>query len=459
MKIIICGAGQVGRGIAERLAAEDNAVTVIDTSSELVRAISDDLDVQGIVGHGAHPDVLERAGAEEADMIIAVTFHDEVNMVACEVAHAIFNITTKVARVRAQSYLDPRFSALFARENAAINVVISPEIAVGDMVLRRLAFPGAAEVVYFADEKVVMLAVKLDEDCPLLDTPLSQLAELFPDLSAVVVGIERNGSILVPRTSDHMEAGDLVFVIASQASASRTLTLFGREERPARHIVLGGGGNIGHYVARKLEALTPDTHVRIIENDRERAEEIANDLQKAIVLHGSALDSEILREADIERADVYIALTNDDKVNLLSSLLARQEGAHHTMSLIATLEATPLAEPLGLDSWIDPRAVTVAAILQHVRRGRIRGVYPVLDGRAEIVEAQALKTSPIIGRKLKEAEIPEGIRIGAIVRGDEVFMATGSTVIEENDRVVMFALADKSEEIQRLFRVSYEYFY
>ncbi len=458
MQIIICGAGQVGRGIAQRLAAEGNAVTVIDLSAELVHAISDDLDVQGIVGHGAHPDVLEQAGAADADMIIAVTHADEVNMMACEVAKAIFNTPTKVARVRAQAYLESRFSELFSRENAAIDVVISPEIAVGDMVLRRLALPGAAEVVYFADGKVVALAVKLDEDCPLLDTPLSQLAELFPDLAAVVTGIERNGKIIVPHTHDQMEAGDIVFVIAERSSARRILTLFGHEEPAARHIVLGGGGNIGLYVAQKLEEASPEAQVSIIENDRARAEEIAGRLERAIILHGSALDSEILHEADIARADLYIALTNDDKVNLLSSLLARQEGAAHVMSLIATLEVTPLAMPLGLDSWVDPRAVTVSAILQHVRRGRIRGVYPVFDGKAEIIEAEALETSPIIGHKLRDAKIPDGVRIGAIVRDGEVLMATGESEIRPRDRIVMFALADRAEDIQRLFRVSLGYF-
>ncbi len=458
MKIIICGAGQVGRGIAEKLAAEDNAVTVIDTSAELVRAISDELDVQGIIGHGAHPDILEKAGAAEADMLIAVTHTDEVNMMACEVANAIFNTPTKIARVRDQSYLDGQYRALFSRENTAIDVVISPEIAVGDMVMRRLSLPGAMDAVYFAEGRVIALGIQLREDCPILDTPLSQLAELFPDLEAIVVGIERGGKVFVPHISSQMQAGDVVFVIASQGSAARTLGLFGHEEPPARDIVLGGGGNIGQYVARQLEETRPEAHVRIIENDRTRAEEIADELQKAIILHGSALDSEILHEAGIERADIYIALTNDDKVNLLSALLARQEGARHTMSLISTLEATPLAGPLGIDSWIDPRAVTVAEILQHVRRGRIRGVYPVLGGKAEIVEAEALETSPVIGKKLRDADIPEGVRIGAIVRGDEVFVATGDTEIRAGDHVVMFALADMAEEIQRLFRVSLEYF-
>lgn len=458
MKIIICGAGQVGRGIAERLAAEGNDVTVIDTQPDLVRSISDDLDVQGIVGHGAHPDVLERAGADEAEMIIAVTYTDEVNMVACEVANALFSIPTKIARVRHQSYLEPRFSNLFSRENTAIDVVISPEIAVGEMVLRRLSLPGAQEAIHFAREKVVALGMMLGEDCPLLDTPLSQLAELFPDLKAVVVGLLRNGEVIIPHTTDQMEAGDFIFVIADANSAQRVLALFGHDEPPARDVIIAGGGNIGLYVARKLEKRDAQAHVRIIESNRARAEAIADSLERTIVLHGSALDTEILREADVERADVFIALTNDDKVNLLSALLARQEGAAHTMSLIATLQALPLAGPLQVDSWIDPRAVTVSEILRHVRRGRISGIYPVFDGKAEIVEAAALETSPIVGRKLREADIPEGVRIGAVVRGEDVIMATGDLEIRPGDRVVLFARADMAEEIQRMFRVSPEFF-
>jgi trk system potassium uptake protein TrkA len=458
VKIIICGAGQVGRGIAERLAAEDNAVTVIDTSPELVRTISEELDVQGIVGHGAHPDVLEQAGAQEADMIIAVTFTDEVNMVACEVANVIFNIPTKIARVRHQSYLEPQYSRLFSRENTAIDKVISPEITVGDMVLRRLALPGAQEAVPFAGGKVIALGMHLDEDCPLLDTPLMQLADLFPDLKAVVVGIWRRGEVIIPHGDTQMEAGDFIFVIADQANAQRVLALFGHDDPPARNVIIAGGGNIGFYVARRLEETSPGAHIRIIENDRARAELIADSLQRSIVLHGSALDSDILREADAERADVYIALTNDDKVNLLSSLLARREGAAHTMSLISTLKALPLVEPLGIDSWIDPRAATVSEILRHVRQGRIRGVYPVFDGAAEIVEGTALETSPMVGKKLKEAPIPEGIRIGAVIRGDEVLTVSGDLEIHAGDTIVLLATARAAGEIQHLFRVSLEYF-
>ncbi len=459
MKIIICGAGQVGRGIAGRLSAEGNDVTVIDRVPELVRIISDELDVQGIVGHGSHPDVLEQAGAPDADMLIAVTHADEVNMMACEVANALFNVPFKVARVRAQSYLQDRFRQLFTRDNTAVDLVISPELAVGGMVLRRLGYPGAQEVVPFAEERVLALGIRLDEDCPVLGTPINQLSELFPDLVAVVVAIRRDGRMVVPHLHDEMEAGDFVFVITEARSARRVLHIFGHEEPEAQNVVIAGAGNVGVHVARRVREQQPHGRLFLIEQDLERAERAADALgQGAVVLHGSALDTEILEEADIARADIFIALTNDDKVNLLSALLARQQGAARTLSLVASLNSAALAAPLGVDSWIDPRAVTVAEILQHVRRGRIIRIYPVFDSEGEILEAEALETSPVIGKKLREAELPEGVRFGVIVRGGEVIRATGDVEIRPGDRVVLFALAEQRDEVQRMFRVSLEYF-
>ena len=458
MKIIICGAGQVGRGIAERLALENHDVTVIDISADLVEALSASTDVRGIVGHGAHPDVLYEAGAEDADMIIAVTFVDEVNMMACEVSKALFNIPTRVARVRDQSYLQPQYAGLFSRENTAIDVVISPEVAVGEMVLRRLALPGAFEAIYFADEQVITLGIKLEDDCPVVNTPLSQLSGLFPDLKAVVCGIVRDGKLFVPRSQDQMLPGDRAYVVADKSQATRTLSLFGHEERPANRVLIGGGGTIGMYVARKLEEREPNIKVTIIEANLKRAEEVANELTNAVVLHGSALDSNLLEEAEIRRTETYIALTNDDKVNVLSAMLAKQHGARKTACLVTNLDARPLISPLGIDGYIDPRSVTVSSILQHVRRGRIRGVHGVEAGEGEVVEAEALETSPIIGKPLRKAELPDGLRIGAIVRDREVIIPTGETEIPPKDRVIMFALRDKIDEIQHLFRVSIEYF-
>ncbi len=461
MKIIICGAGQVGRGIARRLSAEGNDVTVIDTQPDLVRTISDELDVQGIVGHAAHPDVLEEAGATDAEMFIAVTHADEVNMVACKVADALFRTPTRIARVRSQSYLQKRYQALFARENLAIDLVISPEVAVGDMVMDRLSYPGAQDVVHFAGRRVVALGVLLGEDCPVTGTPLSQLTALFPDLVAVVVAISRQGRVFIPHAQDELEPGDFIYVVTAPESARRVLHILGHEEHAARNIVIAGAGNIGRYVAERLLREQGRAHLTIIEQNRERAEAIAlelGELGRPIVLHGSALDAEVLEEAEISQADLFIALTNDDKVNLLSSLLARQKGVERAMSLVSTLDSAALAAPLGVDSWIDPRAVTVSTILQYARGGYLRRIYPVFGDGGEIIEAEVLETAPIIGRKLREAEIPDGVRIGLIVRGEELIRASGDVALKPGDDVILFALADQREAVAKLFRVSLEYY-
>lgn len=458
MKIIICGAGQVGRGIAERLAHEQNDVTMIDSSPQLVQAITEALDVQGVVGHGSHPHILERAGARDADMIIAVTFADEVNMMACQIAHSLFEIPTKIARVRAQSYLNPEWRNLFSRDNMPIDVIISPEIAVGEMVLRRLALPGAFEAVHFVDDRVIAMGIRLREDCPVVDTPLSQLTELFPDLQTVVVGIVRDNQLFVPHGADQMLIGDDVYVIAERAQAERVLGIFGHEEKPARRILIAGGGNIGFYVADRLEERQTRPQVKIIEGNRERAVKIAEELRRTVVLNGNTLEQDLLREAGAQEAEAFIALTNDDKVNILAAAMAKQEGARQTFSLVSSRDFDSILDPLNIDAYISPRSVTVSSILRHVRRGRIRGVHPVQNGQGEILEAEALETSPVVGRPLREARLPDGVRIGALVREGGVVIPTGRTEIKPHDRIVMFALAGMVREVEHLFRVSLEYF-
>lgn len=458
MKIIICGAGQVGRGIAERLALEENDVTLIDTSAELVQLISHSKDIQGIVGHGAHPDVLERAGAEDADMIIAATFVDEVNMMACEVANSLFAVPTKIARVRDQAYLAPEYQKLFSANGTAIDVIISPEIAVGEMVLRRLELPGAFEAIYFAEEAVIAVGITLLEDCPVVNTPLAQLTELFPDLNAVVVAIMRDSHVFVPHSDDQMMPGDQVFVICEQGQATRVLSLFGHNEDPPAHVIIGGGGNIGRYVAEKLEERAPGTKIRIIEANEERAESVSENLDRAMVLHGSVLDHAIMREAGINQTGMFIAVTDDDKVNILSSMMGKQLGALQAMALVSNLDVSLLGQRLGLDTIIDPRSVTISSILKHVRRGRIRGVHPVFGGQGEIVEAEVLETSPMIGTKLRETEMPDGVRLGAIVRDGKIVMPTGECEIKAKDKVVLFAHSDQVQNLQHMFRVSLEYF-
>lgn len=458
MRVVICGAGQVGYGIAERLAAEQNDVSVIDTSPRLVQAIRDTLDVRGIVGHGAHPDVLAEAGAEGADMVIAVTLYDEVNMVACQVAHSLFNVPTTIARVRAQNYLQPHWSDLFSSEHLPIDVIISPEVEVGAMVLRRLQLPGAIDTVRFANDEVVVVGIDCGEDCPVVDTPLAQLTELFPDLEAVVVGIFRNEKLFVPRSDDSMLVGDLVYVVAQKDQVRRTLAIFGHEEQEATRVVIVGGGNIGLYVAQTLESQNFRTRVKIVEAGRERAVTIADHLKRTVVLHGSGLDQDILREADIEDADTLVALTNEDEVNVLSCVMAKRLGARRTMALINDRSFAGLARTMGIDAVVNPRIVTVSRVLQHVRRGRIRGVHSVQNGEAEVLEAEALETSPLVGSPLRDLDLPDGIRIGAIYRAGKVIMPAGEVHIQARDRVIIFATADRVRQVEQMFRVSLEFF-
>jgi trk system potassium uptake protein TrkA len=458
MRVIICGAGQVGYGIAERLAAEKNDVSIIDTAPELIHSVRDQLDVRGFVGHGSHPEVLEAAGAQNADMIIAVTLFDEVNIVACEVAHALFNVPMKVARIRSQSYLQPHYQDLFSREHLPIDVIISPELEVGEMVLRRITLPGAVDVVRFAENHIIMVAIECLEDCPVINTPLAQLSELFPDLPSTVVGVTRNGRLFIPHSADQLVAGDLAYVVTTKDQVRRTLGLFGHDEQEATRIVIAGGGNIGLFVARTLEQRQSRTKIKIIEANRERAIKVADELRRTVVLNGSALDQKLLMEADIQDADLMVALTNNDQVNILSSVMAKRLGCKGNLALINNPAYHDLTKPLGIDAHVNPSAVTISRVLQHVRRGRIRQVHSIQRGAAEIIEAEALETSPLVGTLLRDLDLPDGMRIGAIYRDGHVVKPSGAVKIKPKDRVVIFALDKAVKQVEQMFRVSLEFF-
>ncbi|UXN04449.1 MULTISPECIES: Trk system potassium transporter TrkA [unclassified Bartonella] len=458
MRVIICGAGQVGYGIAERLAAEQNDVTVIDISPDLIFTIRDELDVRGLVGHGSHPDMLAAAGADEADMLIAVTLHDEINMVACQVAHSLFAVPTKFARVRSQAYLDPRYQDLFSRENLPIDVVISPEIEVGRLILRRLAEPGALDVLSICDGKVLFLAISCSEDCPLINTPLRQLSSLFPDLQATAVGIKRNGKLFIPQADDELNAGDIVYITVLEKQVRRTMALFGHEEQEARRIIIAGGGHIGLYVAQEIEKQNHPAKVKIIEFDKERALYITDRLKKTPVLHGSALDQEVLQEAGAETADLIVTLTNQDQVNILSAMMAKRLGTSANMVLINDPVYEEFTRTDGIDAHINPRNATISKVLQHVRRGRIRAVHSISDGKAELLEVEAVETSPLVGKTIKELTLSNRLRIGAIYRKDEIIRPTGDLRLQPKDRIVIFALAEAVKEVEQMFRVSFEFF-
>ncbi len=458
MKVIVCGAGQVGFIIAKYLSGENNDVTVIDQRPDLIRKIGDVLDVRCVLGHAAYPHVLEQAGAADADMIIAVTQADEVNMIACQVAHSLFKLPTKIARVRSQAYLQPMWSDLFSREHLPIDVIISPEIEVARAIFRRIQVPGATEVIPLADDKVRLIGVRCEEDCPLINTPLRQLTVLFPDLNIVIVGIVRNGKPMVPSAEDQMIVGDEVMFVVDSQQVGRAMMAFGHEEPEARRIVVFGGGNVGEFLAQQLETLGAGVSAKVIELDKDRAAEIASGLHRTLVLNGDVLDSDLLEEASVGSAETVVAVTDDDEVNLLSTLLAKRHGAKRVMALVNKSDYAPLMSTLGIDVVISPHAITVSNILQHVRRGRIRAAHSLLEGFGELIEADALETSGLVGKPLKEFKLPAGVLIGAVVRGGKVITPRGNTVMQTGDRVVMFAAAAAVKKVEKIFSVGLEYF-
>lgn len=458
MKVIVCGAGQVGFNIAHYLAGENNDVTVIDQRPELIRKITDTLDVQAILGHASHPSVLEQAGAADADMIIAVTHADEVNMIACQVAHSLFDVPTKIARVRSQSYLQPMWATLFSRDHLPIDVIISPEIEVARAITRRLQVPGAIDVIPLAGDKVRLIGVRCCPQTPLINTPLRQLTVLFPDLNIVIIGIVRDGKPIVPTAEDQMLEGDEVYFVVDTQHVSRALAAFGREDQEARRIVIFGGGNIGLFLAQQIEAEHPAASVKVIEFNKERAEFVAKTLHRTVVLNGDVLDPEILAEASVSAAETVVAVTNDDETNILAALLAKRYGARRAMTLINKITYKSLMGPLGMDVVINPRAITVSNILQHVRRGRIHAVHSLHEGFGELIEADALETSSLVGKPLREVKLPAGVLLGAVVRDGTVISPRGNTVVQAGDRVVLFAAAEAVKKVEKMFSVRLEYF-
>ena len=458
MKVIICGAGQVGWQIARHLSGENNDVTVVDNNPELVRRATDTLDVQGIAGFASYPDILERAGANDADMIIAATHSDEVNMVTCQVAHSVFAIQRKIARLRAQSYLDAIYSDLYRRDHLPIDVVISPEKEVAEAALQRLAAPAAFDTESFLEGRAQLLGITIDEDCPVINTPLRQLTDLFSTLQAIVVGIRREGALFVPSPGDQIFPGDDCYIFTKSEDMTRALEIFGKTQEKQERIVIVGGGNVGLGVAQVLEARTERVRVKVIEKDRSRAEHAADSLTRTIVLNGDGLDSGLLEEANIATADAVLAVTDDDKTNLLTSVRAKEMGCPMTICLINDPTLVPLLGPLEIDAYINPRATTVSSILRHIRHGRVRGVYSIGDAEAELIEAQVLGTSPIAGQMIKDVAFPEGTIVGGVVKSGKFIKPTGNTRVNEGDVIAIFAMTEDVAEVERLLQVTIDFF-
>ena len=455
MNIIICGAGKVGFSISKQLSAQGHSVTVIDQSSEDVKKINDTQDVKGIVGRASLPSVLENAGAENADMVIAVTRNAETNMIVCQLASSLFNISKKIARIRTKDFLEGKWGKLYNKSNIPIDVIISPELEVAKSLYRRLEAPGALDNVPFANDKVKMLEISIEKNCSIKGIPLKDLTNKFPDFKANILGCVRKEKFIYLKKNDKMLDGDNVYVVVSSSQLNAILKAFGHEEKIAKNILIIGGGNIGLNLAKMLELNFKDVRIKIIEKDKKRAEEIANELSSSIVINGDALDEDILKEANLEDSETVLALTNDDENNMMACVLAEKTGLKkRTIAIVNKTNYNLLQDSLNIDDLVDPRMTTVSRIMEHVHKGTIGTVYSLLDGEYEFIEAKITEKSELLNKKIKETNLPEDIRIGAIVRKEEVIIPRSSFVFEKGDLVVFLAKREQLKEVESIFSVS-----
>ena len=455
MNIIICGAGRVGYTIAKLLSEQNHSITVIDQSSEDIQKINDGLDVKGIVGKATYPSVLEKASASEADMIIAVTKNDEINMLICQIAFSMFKIQKKIARIRSKDYLNPKFSKVYSKENLPIDVIISPEIEIAKSIQRKLEAPGALDNVNFAQNKIRLLEILVNETCPLVNIPLNELTKKFPKLEANILGVIRNEKFIILKKNDVMKKNDKAYVIINSEQMQQTLLAFGHEEKISKKILIIGGGNIGFNLAKNIEQSFDDARVKIIEKDKIRAELIANDLNNSIVINGNGLDEDVLSEANLDEIETVIALTNDDEDNLMVSVLVEKFSKDkRTMALINKPNYSLLQSSLKIDDLIDPRMNTVSSILKHVHKGTIETAYTILNGEYEVIEAEIIETSELINKELKKSNLPEEIRIGAILRDKDIIIPRSNFVFKKEDIVVFLAKRDQLSVVENMFRIS-----
>jgi trk system potassium uptake protein TrkA len=458
MQIVVCGAGKSGSSIAEKLSQLGNEVTIIDSSSNLVKNLTSKLDIRGVVGHGAHPDILERAGARDADMLIAITSSDEVNMLACQIAHSIFEVPKRIARIRDKSYLNPSHQDLFTSEKLPVSVIISPEKEVAKNVLRRLEIPGAIENIPFIEDKLKFLAVKIEDNCPIVETEIGELTNLFPDLKTVIVGLLRDGEILIPKTNDKLIINDIAYIICPKELSRRVVSIFGHPEKEARKVVLIGGGSVGSEVATMIDYSAAKINLTVIENNATNASFLADKLKNVRVLKGSGVDRDILHEADIENTETLVSLTDSDETNFLSAAFSSSEGCKRSLALLNNSDFQSLIKSLKIGEFIDPKAITISSILRHVRKGHIKRIYSLTEGNAEVIEGEVSVSSELIGPSIEEMQLPSGLRIGGIMRKDKFVMPTGSTCIKEGDEIVIFSRSECIHMVEKFFRVSPDFY-
>ena len=461
MNIIICGAGRVGFTIAKILSEQGHSITVIDQSSEDIQKIDDILDVKAIVGKATYPSILEKANASESDMIIAVTRNDEINMLICQIAFSIFNVPKKIARIRSQDYLNPKFTKVYNKENLPIDVIISPEIEIAKSLQRKLEAPGALDNVPFANNKIRLLEILINDKCPLIDIQLSELTKEFPKLDANILGVIRNDKFVTLKKNDVMIKDDRAYVAINASQMQDTLGAFGHNEKISNKILIIGGGNIGFNLAKNLEESFDSARVKIIEKNKDRAELIASELNNTIVINGDALDEDVLLEANLDEVETVLALTNDDEDNLMVSVLVEkftndksELNNKRTMALINKPNYSLLQSSLKIDDFIDPRLNTVSSILKHIHKGTIENAYSILNGEYEIIEAEIIESSELINKELKNSNLPDEIRVGAILREEEVIIPRSNFIFKKEDIVVLLAKKDFLHIVENMFRIS-----
>ena len=461
MNIIICGAGRVGFTIAKILSEQGHSITVIDQSSEDIQKIDETLDVKSIVGKATYPSILEKANASEADMIIAVTRNDEINMLICQIAFSIFNVQKKIARIRSQDYLNPKFTKVYNKENLPIDVIISPEIEIAKSLQRKLEAPGALDNVPFADNKIRLLEILINEKCPLINIKLNALTKKFPKLDANIMGVVREDKFIMLKKTDEVIQGDKAYVVINASQMKETLLAFGHNEKISNKILIIGGGNIGFNLAKNLEDSFDSARVKIIEKNKERAEFIASELNNTIVIHGDALDEEVLMEANLDEVQTVLALTNDDEDNLMVSVLVEKftkdksdVNEKRTMALINKPNYALLQSSLKIDDFIDPRMNTVSSILKHVHKGTVENAYSILNGEYEVIEAEIIESSELINKELKNSNLPDEIRIAAALRGKDVIIPRSDFIFKKEDKIVLLAKKDFLHVVENMFRIS-----
>lgn len=458
MNVVILGAGQVGGSLAEHLANESNDITVVDTDGPRLRELQDRLDIRTVEGAASFPSTLERAGARDADLLIAVTNSDEINMVACQVATTLFKVPKRIARVRDHDYLVNN-RQLFTDGAIPIDVLISPEELVTQHVKRMIEHPGALQVLDFADGHAQLVAVKAYYGGPLVGREIAVLRAHMPNVDTRVAAIFRQDRPIIPTGETVIEADDEVFFIAASNDIRAVMGELRRLDNPYKRIIIAGGGNIG---ARLAESIENQFQVKIIERNLGRCQQLARDLNNTIVLHGSASDRDLLLEENIEDTDVFCALTNDDEANIMASMLAKRMGARKVMTLINNPAYVDLVQGGVIDIAISPQQTTIGALLTHVRRGDVAAVHSLRRGAAEAIEAVAhgdRMSSKVVGRMIEEIKLPEGATIGALVRNDKVLIAHDDVVIEDGDHVILFLVDNKRiAEVEKLFSVGLHFF-